>query len=122
MNLNLLSAEVNDAFLACHRELEVAGRLNHPFTEAEFAGPPAGPRSSPLEPCDKRAGAGRRACLAGRIRAVRPFPRPPVSRRLKSPASPSGSGRETLPKRLRSHSEAFSKPFRSSIRAAAVAS
>lgn len=38
MNLNLLSAEVNDAFLACHRELEVAGRLNHPFTEAELQG------------------------------------------------------------------------------------
>jgi len=38
MNLNLLSAEVNDAFLACHRELEVAGRLDHPFTEAELQG------------------------------------------------------------------------------------
>ena len=36
MKLNLLSAEVNDAFLACHRELEVAGQLDHPFTEAEL--------------------------------------------------------------------------------------
>jgi hypothetical protein len=33
--LRLLSAEVVDSFLARHRELEAAGQLDHPFTEAE---------------------------------------------------------------------------------------
>jgi hypothetical protein len=35
LGLSLQSAEVIDAFLSCHRELEAAGLLDHPFSESE---------------------------------------------------------------------------------------
>jgi len=35
LGLSLQSAEVIDAFLSCHREMEAAGLLDHPFSESE---------------------------------------------------------------------------------------